>query len=349
MIVFWVIIALMLLLAIGFIAWPLVKIKTEQVYVQRVKRDLGLILAIIIFPLAAIGLYRYWGSSEKLQVALQQQQQEAQLRAELTSPEAVITNLKAKLQQDPNSVQGWYLLGRVYFSQGQFNDAVTAYATANQLQPNNPELMMPYAQALYYIEPRQLKGKALELVNQVKRLQPDNGQLLNLLAIVSYDQGKFQQAIAYWQQLLGHYPPNSQDFQAIQGAIAQANNRLAKTDKAAKRIIRVTVAMDTQLSKQTQPDHTVYIYARAANGSKIPLAITRKQVRDLPMTVDLTEAMAMNPALTLASATKVIVVARVSQSGQATSQAGDLQGQTKAIALTKSLNQVKVTIDQVVR
>ena len=113
---------------------------------------------------------------------------------------------------------------------------------------------------------------------------------------------------------------------------------------AAAAAIQVNVSLDPQLAAQAQPDDTVFIFARAAQGPRMPLAIVRKQVRDLPLSVSLDDSLAMSPAMVLSKFTEVTVGARISRSGNAMPQSGDLQGSKSPVVVGKDSN-VEITID----
>ena len=108
-----------------------------------------------------------------------------------------------------------------------------------------------------------------------------------------------------------------------------------------------SVRLSAALAKQASPTDTVFIYARAAEGSRMPLAIQRHQVKDLPLEFKLDDSSAMTPASRLSMFPKVIVSARVSKSGQAMASAGDLTGESAAAANTAK--GVAIEIAQVVK
>jgi cytochrome c-type biogenesis protein CcmH len=112
------------------------------------------------------------------------------------------------------------------------------------------------------------------------------------------------------------------------------------------RVVRGEIRLAPALKEKAAPDDTVFIFARAAQGPRMPLAVLRKQVRDLPATFQLDDSMAMNPALKLSSVAQVVVTARVSRSGGAMPQSGDLQGESPPVA--PGAKAVSITIDQVV-
>ena len=112
--------------------------------------------------------------------------------------------------------------------------------------------------------------------------------------------------------------------------------------------LKVTIDISDNLKSKTQPDQVVFVFAKAVNGPRAPLAAVRAQVRDLPMTVTLDDSMAIAPMFRLSNFSDVNVSARVSQSGQAMQQSGDLEGLSPAIKLEKNNKPITVIIDHIV-
>ena len=244
------------------------------------------------------------------------------------------------------------MLGRSYASMKRYQDAVKAYARAYRLADDNAGLMTDYADALVTASGGDFTDEAGELLNQALALQPDNAKALWLLGHWKYQRADYQGAIASWQRVAGLLPPGDKNAAVINQQIQQAKNALAEKgvvlaaaeDSAADSApadnqapvsgsqIRVTVSLDPALTQQAAADDTVFVFARAAQGPKMPLAIVRKQVRDLPVTVTLDDSLAMTPAMVLSNFPQVTVGARISKSGQAMPQSGDLQGTVTPVA-----------------
>ena len=105
------------------------------------------------------------------------------------------------------------------------------------------------------------------------------------------------------------------------------------------------IKLDPKLAKQAKPEDTLFIFARAAQGPRMPLAVMRTKVSELPMKYRLDESMAMQPGMNLSHFDKVVVVARISSSGDAMAKKGDLQGTSKTVTVGK--DQADITIDTV--
>lgn len=132
----------------------------------------------------------------------------------------------------------------------------------------------------------------------------------------------------------------------IQQNVAEASALAGKTPEVAQAGLRGTVSLAPQLIAKASPDDTVFVFARAAEGPPLPLAVARTRVRDLPFSFRLDDTMAMTPTMKLSAFSRVVVGARVSKSGSATPQPGDLQGASTPVA--NDAGEVSVVIDRVV-
>lgn len=334
MLLFWLLALLLIFTSVFCVAWPfLVRPVQTKLGLEPMPKSI-LMLLLVALPVLAMALYLHWGSSEQLNQYYQQQQNKQTVNKtiqQLGSPQQVIKKLEAQLQAHPDA-KGWYLLGRLYMSQSLFAQAVEAFAKANQLKPNDAQTILQYAEAQLLAQ-HNLSAQAKAWIEKVLAQQPNNAEAANILAIAAYQQADYQQAIDRWEQLLAHFPAESDDGQKLLAAIARAQAELKKMSQQAVKIqipLRVELAKD--LLKQMEPNDTVFIYAQAAKGPKMPLAILRKQVKELPVTVILDETMAMIPEMTLNAFKEIRLMARVSKSGQALPQPGDWIGETKVFS-----------------
>jgi cytochrome c-type biogenesis protein CcmH len=271
-------------------------------------------------------------------------------------------SLAAKLEKEPGNVDGWATLAHTYYSLNRFPEAVAAYEHAIALVPDNADLLADYADALGAAN-NSLEGKPTELIQRALKANPTQWKALALAGTVAFDQKDYKQAVKYWEQLKATLPPESDLAKSIDASIAEARDlggiktasvapataaaaaapasgggAAAGTTPAAApgAAIRGTVSLSPALAKSAAPDDTVFIFAQAAQGPKMPLAIVRKQVKDLPYPFSLDDSMAMSPAMKISSFPDVVVAARVSKSGNAMPQAGDLEGTSKPVKLGAS-------------
>lgn len=203
------------------------------------------------------------------------------------------------------------------------------------------------------------------MLEQALVLDPNNITALALTGSIGMERGDYVMALVNWQKLYGFLQPGSPDAQQFKGSIQRARDLLAAQPGGKQKLAKLPfeeapqqvaaspaaaitgkVTLSKALAGKASPDDTVFILARAAQGPKMPLAVFRKQVKDLPMEFTLDDSMAMRPEMKLSGFDQVVVVARISKSGTPMSQSGDLEGLTSAIKPgTKGLN---IVIDKVV-
>jgi cytochrome c-type biogenesis protein CcmH len=290
--------------------------------------------AIAIIPVLAIAVYFLVGSPRMIQ-------QEAEHAVTAQQVEAMVARLAAKLRENPDDVDGWKLLGRSYGALGRFEESANAYAQAATRAPRDAQLLADFADALAMARGQTLQGEPEQLVQRALEIDPKNLKALALLGTAAFERKDFQRAAEVWKRMLDVVPPGSEDARAIQGNVDEA---LALKDS---RVLRGEVRLSEKLKAQASPDDLVYIFARAVEGPPMPLAVARKRVRDLPASFALDDTMAMAPGAKLSNYPRVVVSARVSKSGNANPQAGDLQGASPAVA--NDASGVRVVIDSVVR
>ncbi len=250
--------------------------------------------------------------------------------------EAMTQKLADRLKQQPDDVQGWTMLGRSYAVLGRHPEAVPAFKQALALKPDDPNLLTDYADAIAVVNGRNLEGEPSKLIARALEIDPNNLKALSLAGTAAYLRKDFAGALRHWDKL-AQVAPDSDWVRQIQRGIDEARRQsgvsapaaLAAapgTAASAAASISGTVTLSKQLAGKASPGDTVFVFARAAEGSRVPLAILRKQVKDLPLTFTLDDSMAMSPAAKLSGSPRVIVGARVSKSGGALAQPGDLQG-----------------------
>ena len=254
----------------------------------------------------------------------------------------MVEGLADKMKANPNDAQGWLMLGRSYRVLEQYPKAVDAFAHAYQLLGDQAEVMLLYADTLGYAGDKNLTGKPAELIFKALALEPDNMNALWLGGMAKAQQGDTAAAISLWKKLEALLPPGSESQQEIQGLLAKiekeapqtaAQPETAPAAQVPGAAIAVQVSLAPELQKSVSPGDTVFVYAQALSGPKMPLAIVRKQVSDLPLTVSLDDTMAMMPNMKLSNFAEVKLLARVSKSGNAMSQPGDMIGSIDQVAL----------------
>ncbi len=331
---------------------------------------------LLLLPALAIGLYLQLGNVRAMDPA-----EVAAAAAASGTPgpdmDAAVKGLVDKLAKNPDDVEGWMLLGRAYKSMERFTEARDALKNAYDRAKDNPDVQVDYAEALALAgEGRRIDGRARELLDAAVKVDPNHQRALWLLGIADYQQQNYAAAVARWEQLRTLMPPQSDARGSLDRQIADARQRAgldapatasaaspsaeppaaspvntttpaAGEPAAAGPQITVEISLDPKLRDKAPAGASVFVFARAASGPPMPLAVQRLTVADLPAKVVLTEAMSMMPTMKLSQFPQVVVGARISTSGNAKAQSGDLQTLSAPLDVA-SKAPVVLVIDQVV-
>ena len=255
--------------------------------------------------------------------------------------EAMVERLATRLKDNPDDVEGWKMLARSYSVLGRFPQAADAYARAAARAPRDAQLLVDLADALAMARGERLEGEPEKLVARALEIDPKNLKGLALAGTAAFNRKDYAIAARFWERMLSLVPADSEDARMIQ---ANVNEARALSQQS---ILRGTVRLAPALKAKVAPEDTVFIFARAAEGSPMPLAVLKKQARELPVSFALDDSMAMTPGSRLSLFPRVVVGARISKSGNANPQPGDLQGASVPVA--NDSNGVTVVIDTVVR
>ncbi|MDH3319980.1 MAG: c-type cytochrome biogenesis protein CcmI [Betaproteobacteria bacterium] len=305
----------------------------------------------IAVPLAALAIYFAVGAPDALTLRAGQPPVGAH------EFEGMVAKLAARLRENPDDEEGWKMLGRSYAVLGNFPRAVDAYTEAARRAPRDAQLLADFADTLAMARGRSLQGEPEKLVQRALEIDANNLKALALAGTAAFERKDFKGAAAYWQRMLPLVPADSEDARNIRANVAEAN-QLAGSGAAVARAeaapaaapaaagLRGTVSISPKMKGKFSPEDTVFIYARAASGPPMPLAVLRRRARELPVEFALDDSMAMAPGMNLSAHPRVVITARVTKSGGATPQPGDLQGASKPVASDAS--GVAVVIDSVV-
>jgi len=310
-------------------------------------------------PLAAVLLYLQLGTP----AALQPQAQVAAApqghagEDNTASMEQLVASLAAKLQQEPDNAEGWFMLGRSYMSMGRYAEAAEAFQRVLDQVGDDPAVMLRYADAQAMAQGGKISGKPFEMIKKALLLKPDDATGLWLAGLGYEEQGEYEQAVQHWRRLEPMMQDDPASLNEVRNLIARAEQKLGRpvTAQAATPepatasgvALKVSVSLDASLQGKVSPGDTVFIFARAVAGPPMPLAAVRKQVRDLPVTVTLDDSMAMMPQMKLSNFIEVRIGARISKSGTPGAQSGDLQGEVTPVE-TDRKSVTQVSINQVV-
>ncbi len=280
-----------------------------------------------------------------------------------TSVEQMAMDLSARLQNNPNDARGWSILGRTYMAMKRYRDAAQALAKLRELVGDDPNVLVVYADALAMVHGGRLAGEPLKLVQLALRKDPNLIQGLWMAGMAAKQDNDLQTALDYWRKAEPMLSQDSKSQAELRGLIADAEQRLGGPTTAGpvaeappapapapvaavdSSSITVQVSLDNSLNGRVAPTDTVFIFARALSGPPMPLAVVRKQVADLPITVTLNDSDAMMPAMSLSKFKQVKVGARISKTGNAVPQSGDFKGEVSPVS-TGHEQRVDVLISQ---
>jgi cytochrome c-type biogenesis protein CcmH len=319
-------------------------------------------LAICVF-VALFGtlVYQYTGAKPDWEIA-QTLQQARHNAAAGESTEADVTRLlqqlQQRLQQRPADPHYLMLLAGTEMDRENYPAATDAYQRLAALHPEDPSILARYAQALYLASDRTLSPQVKMIADQALAINPQQPTVLGMMGIASFEQGDYQKAIDYWQRLLPMLGPVSPNRQMISAGIEQAKAKLVEAGVAVAETPTVAAAstsaasldVEVSIGKSIKADSNaiVFVFARAVAGPRMPLAVARIRVADLPAKITLDDSMAMAPGLKLSSFEQVEVVARISKNGIANPGSGDIEGKLGPIELATTSGALSVLINQIV-
>lgn len=323
------------------------------------------ITLVLLLPLFVVPFYFVVGNTKAL---LPQEEMAVADGFGVIRSEAALLELEKKMERLPENPDGWLLLARSYSEMQRFPDAVRAYGNLVKLVPDEAQLWANYADAAAMNNNQSLLGEPTKYLNKALELDPNNTSARALSGSAAMERGDYYAAAMHWQKLVDLLPPDYPDVQMIHEGIKQAKEflsmqkggrqKLAQLEKmkgaapvqqAADPALAIggRAALNPELAKMVSPTDTVFILARAATGPKMPLAVLRKQVKDLPLEFTLDDSMAMQPELKLSGFGELVIVARVSKSGSPMAQPGDLEGSIQSVK--PGSKNLSLVIDRVVK
>lgn len=305
----------------------------------------------VSLPAAAVALYMVLGNPAALDPAAQQGGMPSQAEVE-----QMVATLAAKLEKNPENQQGWAMLGRSYKVMGRLEEAGKAFDKAGAIMESEPELMLEVAELSAELNQGKVEGRGAALLKKVLQAQPDNPQALVLAGTDAYFRQDYPAALRHWERVLAQVPPDSEDARNLGAGIEKVRSMMgqgapaaapaakpAATGNAAAVSGRVSLA--PALKDKAGPDDVVFIFARPVNGPRMPLAVLRIRVADLPKDFTLDDSMAMSPDAKLSSASELRIEARISKGGDAIAKPGDLSGEVSPVK--PGATGLKVVIDKI--
>lgn len=307
-------------------------------------RPLSALLGMIVLAVA-VGGYFYAGSW-KLQQQIAANPQGGQAPG---SVDEMVAKLATRLEQQPEDAQGWAMLGRSYFALARYAESAKAYGKANALTASRePVLLVNEGEALALARDHDLAGTPRALFDAALALDPQHAKALWYGGLAAEQAGDEALARSRWTELAKQELPENVRAALVERlGVTVAQTPSAPTE-AASPVLRLAVKLSPALAAQVPADATLFVFAKAAIGPPMPLAVYRGLASELPREVRLDDSMAMTPALKLSSFDNWIVTARLSRAGQAQAVSGDVQGSLTVARKDLGESALELVLDQVV-
>ena len=309
------------------------------------------IIALSIFiPALAVAMYFWLGSAQQIADGGIKQKVAQQ------DVEKMVAGLAAKMEQDPSNLKGWAMLARSYKVMDRPKDAEKAYDRAGAYLDSDAQLLADYADVAASNANGNFEGKPQAIINRALKADPNNMMALWLAGTADYTRGNYKGAIQVWGRLAKLLPADSEDIKMIQGSIMEARSKanlppepLASQPTSPAVVvsgknISGIVELNSDLKSRVKPDYIVMVIARAP-GARMPVAIMRAKAADLPLRFVLNDALAMTPDALISNLYEATLEVRISKSGQAKAEPGDLYSEIQTVKV--GTGNLKVVVDQV--
>lgn len=258
--------------------------------------------------------------------------------------ERTVAKMRERVKQDPKDATAWAMLAHSYGMLGRHTEASASYTQLIELVPTDPQVLVDAADSLALTRGRQLQGEPMQLIQRALTIDPKNLKALSLAGTDALERGDPAQAIAYWQRAraqvadaalaleLDSRIAEARALQARPVSIAAAASARAVAPNPTA-FVSGRIVLAKSLKAQISPDDALFVFARPVDGTRMPVALMRRRANELPIEFRLDDSMAMVPQARLSGQPRVIVGARISKRGDASPQAGDLQGFSAPVAV----------------
>ena len=322
-------------------------------------------LVSLAVPLVAAGIYLAIGTPGQIDGSA------AAPQVTQKDIEQMVAGLAAKMEQDPGNLKGWAMLARSYKVLKKPMEAERAFERAGAYLDTDAQALADYADVVATNAGGNFAGKPIALIDKALKVDPDNVMALWLAGTAAFTLNDYDKTIRLWEKLATLLPADSDDARSIQASIAEvraksgrpalaavpaapaagaapvtaaaaspANPHAAKPGKAGASVSGV-VELDRALSDKAKPGDTILVIARAP-GVRMPVAVVRAKAAELPFKFVLDDAVSMRPEAGISSLTEVSVEARISKSGLAMPEPGDLFSTPQIVKVGASGVQLRV-------
>lgn len=305
----WAILGLMLIAAAAVVAWPLMR--------HEKRLSLNSLAAIALVLALSAGMYAMIGTPQGKSAG-----------TELASIEEMVAELDRRLQENPDDLAGWKMLGRSYFQLREFEKAMQAFERAVQLESgSNGQTLADLGEAILMQDPNALTGRAGQLFENAIAATPNNPKALFYAGLVAAERGERFLAADRWEALLALSPPEGVQEILRQRIAELRGEQVPLPEMSEGPIVSAAIELAPVAEGAVAPEATVFVIARDPAQPSPPIAAVRRRVSELPAVVALGDADAMIPGRLLSAFPELEIVARVSMSGQPIAQPGDWYGE----------------------
>jgi cytochrome c-type biogenesis protein CcmH len=309
-------------------------------------------LVLGLVPLISTGLYFQLGEYRIIeQPALAEVVESPQAEADHSnlSIEEMVEIVRQRLAENPDDAQGWFVLGKTMMVQQKFEEAIAAFERTLELVGEEPGVMFSLADAIAMQHDGAMQGKPRQLVDRGLELAPNHPTGLWLAGLAAEQRQDYRSAHAAWTRLISLIeddPESILEIRELINVLEQRDPSLADSTQPV-RMLTLKIDLDDSLKDLVSPMDSLFIYAKAASGPPMPLAVKRLLAGDLPVEVSLSDSDAMMPEMKLSAFDRVIVGARISKSGNPVAQPGDLFVEVQDVDSSNPPEQLQLTIDKV--
>jgi cytochrome c-type biogenesis protein CcmH len=357
---FWILAIALLTIPAIIMSWPLIMGSPRERFTA--------VWIILMIPLAGMLLYQQIGTPEAINLAAvkpQQSNTQPQAHADQQGEmDEMVASLQQRLNENPNDLEGWIILGRTLKTMQRYDEAETALKNANQLSPDDPMVMVELAEAsLFASGQAQVNPAARQLIESALAIDPQHQKGLWLMGMTLTQDGDDEQAIVLWQRLLDQLDPASgaavtvgQQIRVAQerlgqpptqpAVVEQADAKQAVAQTPATRFeIPVTVSISDELAGKVPDNAVLFVFVHPAGGAGMPLAVTRGPARNFPLSLRFSDDDLLRPEMSLEDFEQLDVSARISMSGIANAASGDFQANLVTVN-TKAVSAIALNLDQ---